>query len=205
MTTIDAPPHVVADDISLTTSGFAWPDRTTATHGRAGLTSVGTPLDARAAALGDLAQDHLELITSRKTEPDLHYPALVVIEGLPTSGTRSDSERSYLWWEVIRRLSAHGVPVLSVPPTTVKLYMTGMGNANKREVIVAVRRDLPGWEIRKTSKTGKVLTTDDDNKADAVALMAIGCHLLGHPLVEVTPYRERALEKLILPAGVRHA
>jgi Holliday junction resolvasome RuvABC endonuclease subunit len=202
VTTIDTPPHVVGLDLSLTATALAWPDRTIATTGEAGLTSVSLPLDGRAARLKVLARRINDLATNRGALFEQRPPVLVAIEGLPTSGTKVNSERCYLWWEVVRLL-ADGVPVLAAPPSTVKLYATGMGNANKREVIVAAKRDLPSWEIRKTSKTGKVLTTDDDDKADAVWLMALGCHLVGHPLVEVTPYRERALEKLILPEGVR--
>jgi len=78
-----------------------------------------------------------------------------------------------------------------------------MGNANKREVIVGVREWFPQFEIRRTSKTGKILTTDDDNKADAVALVAMGMELLGQPLVELPAKHRKALDALELPPGVR--
>lgn len=197
----DPRPHVVGGDISLTASGLAWPDHYTTAHGVSGLTSVGTPLAERAQRLRVLAQMLCVLSCGRHVEFDDRPPALVVLEGLPTSGTKVDSERCYLWWRLVELLTECGTPILVVPPSTVKLYMTGLGNANKREVIAAVRTEMPGWEIRKTSKAGKVLTTDDDNKADAVVLMAIGCHLLGRPLLPETPFRARALEKLILPPG----
>lgn len=195
-------PHVLGADLSLTASAFAWPDATTQTHGRAGLTAVSTPLAERAGLLGTLATELDQITRSRRVLWDHRPPVLVAVEGLPTSGTKVNSERCYLWWEFVRLVTGYGTPVLAIPPTTIKLYATGMGNANKREVIAAVKRDLPSWEVCKTSKTGKVLTTDDDDKADAVWIMAIGCHLVGRPLVEVTPWRERALEKLILPEGV---
>lgn len=194
-------PSVAGGDTSLTATGFAWPNGTTRTHGRTGLTSFTTAPGERASELSALAGELLDHLTIRS--PSLNPLQLVALEGLPTSGTKTDAERCYLWWRLVEKLQLHGVPVIAVPPTTVKLYMTGLGNANKREVIAAVKAELPGWEICKTSKAGKPLTTDDDNKADAVVLMAIASHLMGHPLVTVTPYRERALEKLILPPGVR--
>lgn len=199
MTDQTTPPNVGGLDLSLTATAYAWSDQTIATVGQAGLTSVGRPLAERAFALDDLAKAIFELTRSRRANFDHRAPRLIAIEGLPTTGTKVDSERCYLWWRVVHLLCAYGTPLIVVPPSTVKLYASGMGNANKREVIAAAKRDLPGWEIRKTSKTGKVLTTDDDNKADAAWLMAIAAHLLGQPLVPVTPFRERALEKLILP------
>lgn len=205
MTVTQSLPHVVGVDISLTATGFAWPDGETQTTGETGLTSVAIAPVERVERLRRLAERLDNKTRERRAEWDHHAPALVTVEGLPTSGTKVDAERCYLWLETIRLIGGYGTPIMSIPPTTIKLYATGMGNANKREVIAAAKRDLPRFEVRKTSKTGKVLTTDDDNKADAAWLCAIACHLVGVPLVEVTPWRERALEKLILPEGVRRA
>lgn len=205
MTVTQSLPHCVGLDISLTATGFAWPDGETQTIGETGLTSVAIAPVERAERLHRLAGRLGNKTRERRAEWDHHTPALVAVEGLPTSGTKVDAERCYLWLETIRLIGGYGTPVMSIPPTTIKLYATGLGNANKREVIAAAKRDLPRFEVRKTAKTGKVLTTDDDNKADAAWLCAIACHLVGVPLVEVTPWRERALEKLILPEGVRRA
>lgn len=196
-------PHVVGADTSLTATGLAWPDGTVMTHGRAGLTGHTVNPNQRSLDLSTLTSEILERIIGRTHTNGSARPQLVTMEGLPTSGTKVDAERCYLWFRLVERLAMSGVPVLAVPPSTLKLYATGMGNANKREVVAAVGEQLPGWEIRRTGKTGKVLGTFDDNKADAVILVAIACHLLGQPIVEVTPYRERALEKLTLPPGVR--
>lgn len=198
------PPHVVGADISLTATGMAWPDHHTDVYGVSGLTSPRLPLDERADGLNTLASTLYELIVSRRAVFDDWLPRLVVVEDFPpTAGVRIDPERGFLWWRLVRKLTALGVPVLAVPPNTLKLYACGMGNANKREVTAGVREFFPGWEIMKTSKTGKVLTTVDDNKADAVALMAIGCELLGEPLVELPAKQRKALDALELPPGVR--
>lgn len=196
-------PHVVGGDTSLTATGLAWPDGATMTHGRTGLTAFTTSPGSRSMQLADLAEELKARIIGRTHTDGSAHPTLVALEGVPTSGTKVDSERCYLWWRLIEKLSLAAVPVLSVPPTSLKLYATSFGTANKREVIDACRKELPAWQIMKTGKTGKVLTTPDDNKVDAVWLMAMACHLLEQPIVEVTPYRERALEKLVLPPGVR--
>lgn len=205
MTTTQNLPHVVGQDLSITATAFAWPDGETKVTGESGLTSVAIPPGERAERLRELAGRLDNKARERGALWDHRAPALVAIEGLPTSGTKIDAERCYLWFETVRMIGEYGTPVVVVPPATVKLYMAGLGNANKREVIAAVRRDLPTFQIKKTGKRGNILDSDDDNRADAAALCAIACHLVGAPLVEVTAYRERALEKLILPEGVRRA
>lgn len=203
--TTSTPPHVVGGDISLTASGLAWPDRTTMTYGQAGLTNPRTPLADRATGLRVLAREIGRRTTGRGAQFDSVMPQLVVVEDLPSARTSVDPERCHVWWLVVTALVDQGVPVLALPPATVKLYACGMGSANKREVVAGVREWFPAWEIMKTGKSGKVLTTADDNKADAVALMAIGCELLGEPLVELPAKQRRALDKLELPPGVRRA
>jgi hypothetical protein len=200
----DTLPHVVGGDISLTASGLAWPDRHTVTEGVTGLANARTYVGNRAGLLGALAARLDDTIHSRYVLYG-NMPRLVLLEDFPAGSTRIDPERGYLWWRLVERLAANGVPVLPVPPSTLKLYACGMGNANKREVIAGVQQHFPDWPIMKTGKNGKVLTTVDDNKADAVALMALGCELLGEPLVELPAKHRKALDKLELPPGVRSA
>lgn len=203
MTTTQSLPHVVGLDLSITASAFAWPDGETQVTGEAGLTSPRLPHLSRAERLRELAERLDNKTRERRTEWDGWAPALVAIEGLPTSGTRVDAERCYLWFETVRLIGGYGTPLVVVPPTTVKLYAYGNGSANKREVIASVQRDLPQFQINKTGKRGNVLASLDDNRADAAVLCTIACHLVGSPLVEVTPFRERALEALVLPEGMR--
>jgi crossover junction endodeoxyribonuclease RuvC len=202
MTNPDSLPHVVGGDISLTASAFAWPDRHTAVEGATGLANPRTYVGERAGLLGGLAARLDDTVHSR----NILYggmPRLVVLEDFPAGNTRIDPERGYLWWRLVERLASDGVPVLPVPPSTLKQYACGMGNANKREVIAGVQEFFPDWPIMKTGKNGKVLTTVADDKADAVVLMAIGCELLGEPLVELPAKHRKALDKLELPPGVR--
>lgn len=201
--TVTAPPTIVPSvaggDISLTASGIAHSAGTVVTHGRDGISTI-ADIGLRTEAMGRLI---IEL--AYHFVGDGKPPALVALEDLTQRGGAAgiSTEKAHVWWSLVRALHGYRVPVIAVPVKTAKLYACGMGDANKREVIAAVRRDLPGWEIRRSLKSGKLSAKDDDNKADAVTLMAIASHLLGHPMVEVTPFRLRALEALTLPEGLR--
>lgn len=202
--TVATQPRVIGVDLSITATAVAWPDGQVVTTGESGLTSQRLSVGERVERLRELAQrlDNL-IVRSRSADFDFRSPQLIVIEDLPSARTKVDPERCYLWFETIRLIVGYGVPVLPVPPSVLKLYVTGMGDANKREVVAAVKQCFPDFEIRKTGKRGQVLTTDDDNKADAVVAMALGCHLMGHPLVDLPPRNLRALDSLALPDGVR--
>lgn len=193
------PPCVVGVDLSLTATGTAWSNGDTITYGRDNLTSAKVSLDRKSVLLDLLAHEVSNVITRHNT---LTRDIVVVgVEMLPTTGTRVQSERCYVWWEVIRLLARAGVPVVDIPPTSIKLYITGNGDANKREMLAAVQRLLPQFDIHKTSKrTGAPLGGLDDNKADAAVITAMLCELLGHPLC-VAPGR-RALDKIQLPEGI---
>jgi crossover junction endodeoxyribonuclease RuvC len=54
-----------------------------------------------------------------------------------------------------------GIPVLAVPPTSLKKYVTGKGNAKKHEMQSAILADY-GFDFK------------DDNEADAFGLMKFG-------------------------------
>lgn len=203
-------PPVVGGDLSLTASALAWPDGTVLVHGRGGLTSVRTPLQERGQAMMGLVWDLGSLIAVQRLGGALdvldggpEWPALMLVEDFPPGNTRIDPERGYVWWALVNLLNRHGVPVLAVPPSNLKQYACGLGNANKREVWAGVAEHLPQFEIHKTGKNGRVLTSPDFDKADAVTLVAMGMDLLGEPLVELPPKHRKALDALELPPGVR--
>lgn len=197
------PPHVVGCDLSLTATGLAWPDGHTMTHGRAGLSTI-TSVIARVAALNTLTGELCARIVGRDYRGS-GRPHLVVMESLIKRGGAAgiSTEKAYVWWALVRMLSLQGIPVMEASVSTGKLYVTGHGDGNKREMVDAVKRHFPAWEIRKTGAKGQPLKTDDENKADAVAFMALGCHLLGCPLVELPAQHLKALDKLALPEGPR--
>lgn len=193
---------VLGVDLSLTATGFAWSTGETDTHGRLGLTKSArlvkgvpslVPVSDRARGLTDLAMELCAIVVSRCVQ-------LVVLENLPSTGVSVASpEKAYVWWRFVDALSAHHIPVIEVSPKTAKLYASGRGDANKREVIAAVQQHFPTWDIQRYSTRGKPLNTLDDNRADAVVLMAIGCDLLGTPVTELPANHRAALDKLTLP------
>jgi hypothetical protein len=195
------PPLVIGGDLSLTATALAWPDAEVKTHGRDGLTGTKLSPGRKAVALSVLARELYFMTTGR---PNASGITLLMVEMLPTTGTRVNSERCYLWHEYVRLCQGlSGIPIIDVPPTSLKLYITGMGDANKREVLAAVAKLLPQFDIRRHGKSGKPLKTLDDNRADAAVLCAMGMDLLGHPLVEVPARNRAALHTLALPEGIQ--
>lgn len=82
-----------------------------------------------------------------------------------------------------------GIPYLEVPPTVVKKYATGKGNASKEAVLVeAVRRlGYPGS------------STDE---ADALWLHAAVCDAAGNPAVAVPEKHREALATIDVGAAI---
>ena len=93
---------------------------------------------------------------------------LVVIEG-PSYGSVGAGfhERAGLHWLVVDLLSVRDIPYVIVPPSVVKKYATGKGNANKGAMIDAATRRYPHIE-----------TGGDDNQVDALWLAAMGLDYL---------------------------
>jgi Holliday junction resolvasome RuvABC endonuclease subunit len=114
---------------------------------------------------------------------------LVVIEGQSYGSTGGKAtDRAYLWWRVVGRLLDHEVPVVVVPPATVKKWAAASGRADKAAVAAAVGRLWPDVEIR------------NENEGDALALASIGAQLLELNVPFSTPqYRRDAVAKLQLP------
>ena len=184
------PPRVVGLDPSLTAAATVHADGTMDLNGITGLATAARGMEYRLNGLEKLASEIIMSATNTRP-PDIGpAPVLAVMELLPPAGTRSDSERGWLWWEIARRLRAHGVPLLPVSVATIKKYATGKGNAPKSAMIEATVRRMPALE-----------TGGDDNLCDAAWAMAIGCALLGHPIVEVPAVNRAALAKLVLPSG----
>lgn len=108
---------------------------------------------------------------------------LVVIEG-PSLGSSTGSahERAGAWWLFTHALWRRGVPYAAPSPSSLKLYATGMGDANKREVLRAVIAMFPQFDG--SQRTGIA------DEADALVLAAMGADRLGAPMVQV-PARNR--------------
>jgi Holliday junction resolvasome RuvABC endonuclease subunit len=173
-------PNVVGLDLSLTGTGVASVDGTRLVR------STGHKGDTLVQRAHRLAGLHAEITSALTGSIDL-----VAIEAPSTGHARGSSgsvhDRSGLWWLVVTDLVDWGVPVVEVPPATLKKYVTGKGNAQKPDVRMEIFKRY-GIDLR------------DDNEADAFALRALGLDLLGHPLAVMPAANRAALEKLPRPA-----
>lgn len=161
-------------DLSLTGTGVAlygdggWSTRLVRSKGAASAS-----LPERAERIERIADEVLQLVP---------LDALAVIEQPAYSKTvGSMHDRSGLWWAVVSRLYADGVFVVEVPPSTLKKFATGKGNAGKDEMLSATIRRYPDADV------------SDNNVADAVQLAAMGAHHLGR---EIAAMPARNLEAL---------
>ena len=160
---------VVGLDLSLTATGIARTDGTTTT--------------IRSKARG---MERLDVITDVALCA-VNLCDLVCIEGY-SYGSRSSQAHALgeLGGVVRHELWKNGHVYRDVPPSTLKTYATGKGNASKVDVIVAAR-DRLGY------------SGTDDNEADALWLRALGLDLLGEPLVSLPQTHRRALDKMEVP------
>jgi Holliday junction resolvasome RuvABC endonuclease subunit len=182
--------RVTGLDISLTSTGLAINETDSVAGDHGGAARIRT---ARAAQCTDLVADDLRRIRTIARaigEAGTWYSDLIVVEGPSYGQARQTGEhtRAGLWWHIAYVADSAEVPLLVVPPATLKTYATGKGNASKDDVLAAVVKRYPGWDV-----TG-------NDVADAVILCAIGSRLLGHPLESSLPQSHlRALDKLTLP------
>lgn len=84
-----------------------------------------------------------------------------------------------------------GIPYLEVPPTVVKKYATGKGNANKDDVLTAAIR-----------RGGSLFTGASNDEADAWWIWTLTCDLADQPPVDVPKIHRTALDKLALPSDL---
>lgn len=112
--------------------------------------------------------------------------SLVVIEGPAYSRQLGAGHHlsAGLWWLLAADLTYRGHQVIEVPPTTLKKFATGKGNATKADLRMALYQ-----------RTGDDVT--DDNQVDALWLRQVGLHLTCDPTLIPLPEAQReALAKL---------
>ena len=154
--------NVIGLDPSLTGTGVA--------HAEGLLTITSKPddtLTGRRNRLRGIVHQLDDVVLGVKPWRFERTPDLVVIEA-PSLAQHSQAgtlDRNGLWWLIVDRLLCLGVPVAEVPPSTLKKFATGKGNATKPDMRVALfqRADL---DVR------------DDNQVDAWWLRQVGLHLL---------------------------
>lgn len=108
---------------------------------------------------------------------------LVVIEGLAIHGPGGAMAAAQLMGAVKVALMDHGSTYVEVPPSTLKKYATGKGNATKADMAVALYKRA-GIELA------------NDNEVDAWWLRAAGMQALGHPVIQIPEAQNAALDKV---------
>ena len=117
--------------------------------------------------------------------------ALAVIEApyVPRGGKAAGAvtERAWLFGMLVDQLILRG-PIAQVRTKTRAMYATDNGNAEKPEVLAAMRAKFPDLVIR------------DDNEADALALLCMGARYLGHPIDGVESKKQKqAMTSVVWP------
>jgi crossover junction endodeoxyribonuclease RuvC len=108
---------------------------------------------------------------------------LAVVEA-PSYGSSGGAahERAGLWWEIVRGLRQRSIKVVTVAPTTLKVYACGTSKVDKDEVLAAVIRTYLQVNVR------------NNNVADAVVLAAMGARFLGFPIDSLPDTKTRAMK-----------
>jgi Holliday junction resolvasome RuvABC endonuclease subunit len=160
-------PRVLALDLSLTATGIALPN--------------GDLQTIKPTTKGD--KRLLEI--SRAVHDRTIGVDLAVIEDLPTHA-HSAGITGMVHGAVRVALIRRDVTYLLVPPATLKVYATGVGNCPK----VEMRMEL-------YKRTG--LDVPDDNQVDAAWLRLLALDLMGTPELDLPKTHRRALDKITAP------
>jgi crossover junction endodeoxyribonuclease RuvC len=177
---------IVGLDLSLTSTGVAeWEDsaRRTYTFGSKG--KAGATLEQRAARLDEALVEAQAAVFGGHQQADL---VLVEAHTFAAKGGQQH-DRSGLWWLVVHDLVSRSIPTVEVPPSSIKLFATGKGNAPKDAVLMAVARRHADMEF----------TTNDE--ADAITLVDMALARWSHDEFDPTAYQLRAIEKIVWPEG----
>ena len=105
----------------------------------------------------------------------------VVIEGYAYGAKHQAHQIGELGGVLRVALYENGIRTYVVPPTKLKMFAAGKGNASK---------DVVGYEA--VSRFG--ISPGDNNQADALWLWEIGNHLLGTPTIDLPKTHTRALD-----------
>lgn len=118
-----------------------------------------------------------------------NYDVRVFLEGPAYGRAQNAHLMSGNWWLLYQLLHDEGCEVTVIPPSNVKQYATGKGNAAKDQVLAAAIKRYPDIDI------------PGNDVADAVILLAIGMRMAGRPLERdgLPATHLKALDKLVKP------
>jgi Holliday junction resolvasome RuvABC endonuclease subunit len=172
--------RILAFDLSLAATGIAEPG---------GQLSTYKPASKGDERLADIANE-IEMVSYYRPRDPRPAADLVVIEDLPMGLRNAAAGALGMLHGAVRLvLLRNRVPYLTVPPATLKTYATGRGNCTKPDMRM---------ELFKRTDTDVA----DDNQCDAAWLRLLGLDLLGQSELELPAKHRRALDKLVLPAGL---
>lgn len=189
-------PRVVGLDLSLSSTGIALPDGHIITHG------YSLPKDAtvaeRVARITHLRERVLTAVMHGPWQPHpdgggrQQLTDLVVVEGFSFGSPQGATEAGGLGWTLRIALTEARVPFAVVPPSTLKKFATGKGNAGKDDMKLAALQ-----------RFGLTFTgTGSGDRCDARWLQEMGLHHLGAPTVDLPAVNVSALAKVAWPEAV---
>lgn len=165
-------PRVVGLDLSLTSTGLSDGQSCHAVQ-----TTPAEPVERRLIRIGDAVTAFIERPSQVTDRFGFDRPAdLVVIEGSAFSRKGPGHEELAALRLMVRAWCfQHQYPFAVIPPSTLKLYTTGMGNATKAEMEQTLH-SRHGLDLSHfTLKAGRA------DMVDAYALAAMGADFIGHP------------------------
>lgn len=114
---------------------------------------------------------------------------LIVIEDLPTHG-HAAGITGMVHGAVRCMIHQRGLPEpILVPPSTLKVWGAGRGNATKIDMVIEA--------VKRLDYQGR-----SNDEVDALWLAVLGAQLLSRPIVQLPETHTRALKKLTLPEGL---
>lgn len=183
--------RVVGVDPSLTASGLARIDGRGIALREVG--SQGKQLDdlaTRTTRLRGNVRRVLDFVLDGVDRQERGPLPVFAIEG-PAFTTKGHAhDRSGQWWLLVHLLSKEGI-VVEIPPSSLKLYATGRGSADKDAVLAAAIRAFPDVDV------------STNNTADALWLAAMVRRQIGAP---IEPSRSKvavgALDRVRWPSAI---
>lgn len=132
-----------------------------------------------------------DIVADDCREAASHPVELVVMEGpaYTTQGSKGQAghhERAGLWWMLRESYDLRDLPAVIIPPTSLKKYATGKGNASKDEVLIQAVRRLP-------------IQLTNNNEADAAIMWCMAADHYGAPLVQMPAAHRAALDAIDWP------
>lgn len=151
--------------LRLSTSAERWPDR-----------------------LDDLSVALLRVAAAEAAGPGGRSSVVVLIEGPSFASVHRAHQLGAVHGILLWSCAVHGYPAGHIPPSSIKRFATGKGNASKAVIVSSV-----------SARTGRVYQSDDS--VDALALWCLGWALAGqpHPLGDLPKGHLQALSGQALP------